>query len=246
MGSTAQPVWPGRSFFDQRRLSRRAPLRAHQIHVERVGHRAVEQRRRFGHNAAAKLHHGHHVGVVLEVALLVVRECRDLRDFVAREPPQHVDRVTPGQEHAAAAGLLLTVQIPGVVRRSHPVPIVDLGVKQFADGSGGQQRFEVRDQGIPPEHEAHQALYAGLGDGIAQCPVLGHRQRDRLFHEHVFAGVGGGDGLLGMNVARPRNVDHVNLCVSQRIFQAVAHPAGQPKVPGQAFRALPVKIAHGD
>ena len=76
-----------------------------------------------------------------------------------------------------------------------------------ADRAGGQLGLENVEQRVPPEHEADDALDAGLGHRAAQPPVLVHRQHHRLLDQDVLAGLGGGNALLGVDVVRAADVD---------------------------------------
>ena len=52
--------------------------------------------------------------------------------------------------------------------------------------------------------------------------------------------------MLGVDVARPGNVNDVNFSVPKHVLETVADPALQPEFGGEAFRAIPIHVGHGD
>ena len=124
---------------------------------------------------------------------------------------------------------------------------VHLGVEQLADRSRFEQRLEDCHLAVEARDEAGDAFDAGIDNRVAQGPVLGHGERDRLFHQHVLAGLGGGDALLGVDVVGAAQVDDVHPRVGQHLFEGVPHPAVlDPVLVDQLLRAMGAAAGHRD
>ncbi len=72
----------------------------------------------------------------------------------------------------------------------------------------------------------------GIGDG----------QRDRLFHEHVLAGLDGPDGGLGVELRRQRHDDAVDILARK---QFVGRDSEAILFAGEAFGACAVGVGNG-
>ena len=62
----------------------------------------------------------------------------------------------------------------------------------------------------------------------------------------MLAGLGRRDALLGMDVARPGNVNNVHFFVLKHVLETVARPAIEADIAHQPLGTLPTGIAHGD
>jgi len=153
--------------------------------------------------------------------------------------------VAASQQHGAAARLLAAVQVPGVVRGLHAVPVIDLGVEQLAERPAGDERLDRLHGRVPAEHETGQALDAGLGHRVAQRTVFLHRQGHRLFDQQVLAAPSRGDSLLGVDVARTGDVHGVDLTVVQDFLEIVTDCALQVELIRESPRAVQVDVADG-
>ena len=204
------------------------PLRTGEIDVERVGHRAIEQGRRLRHDPPAKLAHGHDVRIVLVQPLFVVRERRDFDHLVSHQVAEQVHGVAAAQQHGAAAGCRGAVHLPGVMRGTDAVPVIDPRVEQLADRPGPQERLKNPRLRVPAEHEADVAFHARPGHRVAEPAVVGHRQGHGLLDQQVLAGLGGGDCLRGVQMAGTANVDDLDPLVPQQAVEVVADRASEP------------------
>src|SRR5690606_34575798 len=80
------------------------------------------------------------------------------------------------------------------------------------------QLLQLLEGGVKPQHMAdHEdaARLARLVDG--PLGVL-HRQRDRLFHQHILAGANGLYGKLGVKLRRKSNDDRIDVGIVEQML----------------------------
>ena len=102
---------------------------------------------------------------------------------------------------------------------------------------------EHNGQRIPSQHEACQALDARLLDGVAQCPVVVHREHGGLLDQDVLAGLGRRNTLRGVDVVRSANVDDVDPLVAEHIVVVVVDRGIRAKLIDQLLGTLAAPTA---
>ena len=246
VGSVAQPVWPGRSFLDHSRLSRSVPsvparsmLRVYGIWQSNSTEVLPIAPPRNLSTATRLASYSNRAFLLFEKAETSATSSwtSHRRASMAWQPAKSV---------ALPPELSRMGPLPAAVPLADAVPVVHFGVEQIADRARGDKRLEIDDQRVPAEHEADDAAHAGLGHGVAQGPVLVHRDGDRLFDEDMFAGLGGGDALGGVDVVRPAEVHDVHPRIGQHGVEIVAGRAVELEPVDQPLGRLAAAAGDGD
>ena len=185
--------------------------------------------------------HGGDVGAVAEDLVGVAGDRHRLR--AAHQVPGQVQHVDANVQQGAAAGDLLVGEPAAGI--AHAADQAGLGVVHLAQLPGvdeGLQHLAVRGM---TAHETHLDHPVAPADRVLDGGGLGNGAGDRLLHQHMLAGLDGGDGPGGVGVVPRAHADTVDVVLRQQLM-GVGVGAGGTELLGHGAGAGGVDVADGD
>jgi len=170
-----------------------------------------------------------------------------LGDAAAKQVHEHFEPMTTKVHHRSSArDRRLQQPRPRMIRwRIEILEGIQLGEHRRADFTGGDDLFD-------PVHRWMEAAVVGNAERHAMRPArrdhaiaFGAGHRHRLFAQHVLAGLGGGDGLGGVQVHRGRDVDTLHVVIRNEILPPRV-PAPRSNLRRECWRELAACTADGD
>ena len=147
--------------------------------------------------------------------LVAVGEMRvkgaDVERLESGAPAQRIDRMAAGGEQVAASALARAHPVPPAVPVGHARQILrarEADVAQPAVGAQPPREFQER---VVAQLERHDRADARRPHGVANAHELRDVEAGRLLEHEVLARLGGGHGLLGVQVVRRRDRDDVHV-----------------------------------